>query len=116
MCSTIGVCRKNLQFFNSPCKISNHALAVLKPDKTTIFQKSGLKNSRTGDILRKVAKITLRGGAVVARQAHNLKARGSIPLPATNNYSASHSTGFFCAVKVPDTKGFAKTSLSIRPR
>ena len=26
---------------------------------------------------------TLRGGAVVARQAHNLKARGSIPLPAT---------------------------------
>ena len=27
---------------------------------------------------------TLRGGAVVARQAHNLKAKGSIPFPATN--------------------------------
>ena len=27
---------------------------------------------------------TLRGGAVVARQAHNLKAVGSIPAPATN--------------------------------
>lgn len=26
----------------------------------------------------------LRGGAVVARQAHNLKAEGSIPSPATN--------------------------------
>ena len=26
----------------------------------------------------------LRGGAVVARQAHNLKAVGSIPAPATN--------------------------------
>ena len=26
---------------------------------------------------------TLRGGAVVARQAHNLKAVGSIPAPAT---------------------------------
>ena len=50
----------------------------------------------------------LRGGAVVARQAHNLKAVGSIPAPATNNYSASHSTGFFCAVKVLTTKGFAK--------
>ena len=28
--------------------------------------------------------MTLRGGAVVARQAHNLKAVGSIPAPATN--------------------------------
>ena len=27
---------------------------------------------------------TLRGGAVVARQAHNLKAVGSIPAPATS--------------------------------
>ena len=26
----------------------------------------------------------MRGGAVVARQAHNLKAVGSIPAPATN--------------------------------
>ena len=41
---------------------------------------------------------TLRGGAVVARQAHNLKAVGSIPAPATKNYSASCPTGFFCAV------------------
>ena len=29
--------------------------------------------------------------------------------------SASHSTGFFCAVKVPDTKGFAKLWFSFRP-
>ena len=50
----------------------------------------------------------LRGGAVVARQAHNLKAVGSIPAPATNNYSASQPTGFFCAVKVLTTKDFAK--------
>ena len=28
----------------------------------------------------------MRGGAVVARQAHNLKAVGSIPAPATNFY------------------------------
>ena len=32
----------------------------------------------------------LRGGAEVARQAHNLKVSGSIPLPATNyNFSQS---------------------------
>lgn len=31
---------------------------------------------------------TLRGGAVVARQAHNLKAVGSIPTPATNDFYA----------------------------
>ena len=30
----------------------------------------------------------LRGGAVVARQAHNLKAVGSIPAPATNDFYA----------------------------
>ena len=30
---------------------------------------------------------TLRGGAVVARQAHNLKAVGSIPAPATNDFT-----------------------------
>lgn len=29
----------------------------------------------------------LRGGAEVARQAHNLKVRGSIPLPATALFS-----------------------------
>lgn len=30
-------------------------------------------------------KWILRGGAEVARQAHNLKVRGSNPLPATKN-------------------------------
>ena len=30
----------------------------------------------------------MRGGAVVARQAHNLKAVGSIPAPATNDFYA----------------------------
>ena len=37
----------------------------------------------------------LRGGAEVARQAHNLKAVGSIPAPATITISASLRTGFF---------------------
>ena len=50
----------------------------------------------------------MRGRAVVAYQAHNLKVSGSIPLPATNRISASQPTGFFCAVKVLTTKGFAK--------
>ena len=58
---------------------------------------------------------TLRGGAVVARQAHNLKAVGSIPAPATNNYSASHLTGFFCAVNVPEYEGFVKILNSLSP-
>ena len=31
----------------------------------------------------------MRGGAVVARQAHNLKAVGSIPTPATNEISGA---------------------------
>ena len=56
---------------------------ILKSDKITIFFKSGLKNLLTSDILGKVTQTTLRGGAVVARQAHNLKAVGSIPAPAT---------------------------------
>ena len=34
---------------------------------------------------------TLRGGAVVARQAHNLKAVGSIPAPATKRDYAGFS-------------------------
>ena len=36
----------------------------------------------------------MRGGAEVARQAHNLKAVGSIPAPATITISASLRTGF----------------------
>ena len=32
--------------------------------------------------------IMLRGGAVAARQAHNLEVRGSNPLPATFFYAA----------------------------
>ena len=57
----------------------------------------------------------MRGGAVVARQAHNLKAVGSIPTPATNEISASHSTGFFCAVNVPVYEGFTKAVNSLSP-
>ena len=49
----------------------------------------------------------MRGGAVVARQAHNLKAVGSIPAPATNNYSASHLTGFFSLLQRKKTTGRA---------
>ena len=52
--------------------------------------------------------LIIRGRAVAAYQAHNLKVSGSIPLPATNEISASQPTGFFCAVKVPTTKDFAK--------
>ena len=58
----------------------------------------------------------LRGGAVVARQAHNLKAIGSIPIPATNNYSASHSTGFFLTLNPLVSEGiykFTKFSVSL---
>ena len=36
----------------------------------------------------------MRGRAVVAYQAHNLKVSGSIPLPATKWISASQPTGF----------------------
>ena len=49
---------------------------------------------------------TLRGGAVVARQAHNLKAVGSIPAPATKCLLTSQMTGFFFALKPVDSKGF----------
>lgn len=48
----------------------------------------------------------MRGRAVVAYQAHNLKVSGSIPLPATNNYSASHLTGFFLALNPLVSEGF----------
>ena len=37
----------------------------------------------------------MRGGAEVARQAHNLKAVGSIPAPATNIYYAGQSDRLF---------------------
>ena len=47
-----------------------------KSNLTIILQASILKNIEDNNILR--------GGAVVARQAHNLKAVGSIPAPATN--------------------------------
>ena len=46
-----------------------------------IFLKKQLAKNIFYDIL---SITTLRGGAVVARQAHNLKAVGSIPAPATN--------------------------------
>ncbi len=43
-----------------------------------------LEKFESGSILYEVTETMLRGGAVVARQAHNLKAVGSIPAPATN--------------------------------
>ena len=49
--------------------------------KCEIFFKKALAMSERYDILCNTQ--TLRGGAVVARQAHNLKAVGSIPAPAT---------------------------------
>ena len=58
---------------------------------------------------------TLRGGAVVARQAHNLKAVGSIPAPATNRLSASQPTGFFIAVNPPAPQGFTNLTNSPCP-
>ena len=42
---------------------------------------------------------TLRGGAVVARQAHNLKAVGSIPAPATNDFYARQKWRAFLLCK-----------------
>ncbi len=48
---------------------------------------------------------TLRGGAVVARQAHNLKAVGSIPAPATNDYYNRLKSRFFCA-QIPQLTPF----------
>ena len=44
---------------------------------------------------------------------HNLKVSGSIPLPATNWISASHSTGFFCAVNPPVSEGFTNLPNSL---
>ena len=45
-------------------------------------QKNACKKQKVYYIISNITKI-LRGGAVVARQAHNLKAVGSIPAPAT---------------------------------
>ena len=47
----------------------------------------------------------MRGGAVVARQAHNLKAVGSIPAPATNDYYNRLKSRFFCA-QIPNLHHF----------
>ena len=68
------------------------------------------KNKKS-DIL--MGQDIMRGGAVVARQAHNLKAVGSIPAPATNNYSASHLTGFFLALNPPVSEGFTNLPNSL---
>ena len=48
---------------------------------------------------------TLRGGAVVARQAHNLKAVGSIPAPATKKITPTSLVGFLFACKTRWIKG-----------
>ena len=48
----------------------------------------------------------MRGGAVVARQAHNLKANGSIPFPATNYKFSRPMDGFFIVVTTRCMAGF----------
>ena len=44
----------------------------------------------------------MRGGAVVARQAHNLKVSGSIPLPATKKFHRVQKivSDFFIVIKI----------------
>ena len=64
-----------------------------KSNLTIILQASILKNIENNNILR--------GGAVVARQAHNLKAVGSIPAPATNRIFNRLKRRFFCAQIAP---------------
>jgi hypothetical protein len=51
-----------------------------------------------------LAKTSLisRGGAVVARQAHNLEVIGSNPFPATiENHMISQDIIFYCIYKMP---------------
>ena len=47
--------------------------------------------------------------------AHNLKVVGSIPAPATNNYSASRPTGFFLALNPLVSEGFTTLPNSLCP-
>ena len=58
---------------------------------------------------------TLRGGAVVARQAHNLKAVGSIPAPATNDFQELTlvSSFFYAQIRevAAETPGFSTLPL-----
>ena len=51
--------------------------------------------------------IMLRGGAEVARQAHNLKAVGSIPAPATSNLQPVSGLAFFIFTYPVVAKTFA---------
>ena len=44
----------------------------------------------------------MRGGAVVARQAHNLKAVGSIPTPATNDFSGTCTRKFLFYAQIKE--------------
>ena len=46
----------------------------------------------------------MRGGAVVARQAHNLKAVGSIPAPATNDFTGLVNASPFLLLKINDLR------------
>ena len=95
----------------------------------SLFKKSNFSRSNSrgipvfwkimGYLCKKISKIAwqiqkrmlyytkmLQGGAVVARQAHNLKAVGSIPAPATKWLSASQPTGFFLALNPLVSEGF----------
>ena len=59
----------------------------------------------------------LRGGAEVARQAHNLKAVGSIPAPATSNLQPVFGLAFFIFVYPGAAKTFTNYTVSqIRPQ
>ena len=53
-----------------------------------------------GCIFASVLKTASRGGAVVARWAHNPKAGGSIPSPATQG-ELKQSSPFFLSINVP---------------
>jgi hypothetical protein len=58
-----------------------------------------------------------RGGAVVARRAHNPKAGGSNPSPATNTTTkqASRQGGLFCCPVPSRLRGYLKGFTTITP-
>ena len=59
----------------------------------------------------------MRGRAVVAYQAHNLKVCGSIPHPATKKLRRPVWSAFFLPVKPVESKGFTTSIIfSVSPK